>query len=270
MAIVKGLIQITGGISGASFYTMAGSEKVIMRTKGGPTKKQITKGANFEILRKNQVEWGACVQFARGVRHAVDGVYRLADYNLSPTWTGMGKNIIKMDKESELGKRKLLITEYKEALEGFNFNKKFPFNTVLRALPVVELNREQMEAVVKFSRINTEFDLLNVQKLPYFRLILVLGTVSNILYQPENFNKYNPSNTAKHGSSVSKTTDWLSCNDIIQNLQICVQYNAVSLTHINEEITVLLSIGIEFGMVGLGGSIHEVKKAGCAKILCVG
>jgi hypothetical protein len=35
MAIVKNFLQITGSIKGVSFYTSVGSDKVIMRTKGG-------------------------------------------------------------------------------------------------------------------------------------------------------------------------------------------------------------------------------------------
>jgi len=35
MAIVKGAFQLTGSIRGVSFYTVRGSDKVIMRTKGG-------------------------------------------------------------------------------------------------------------------------------------------------------------------------------------------------------------------------------------------
>lgn len=270
MAIVKGFLQMTGSIRGVSFYTMTGSDQVIMRTKGGPRKNRIAKGAEFEKLRKHQDEWGGCVQFARGVRRAVDEVYRLADYNLSPPWTGMGKNLIKMDKVSEVGQRQLRISEYKEALEGFNFNKKYPFNTILRTLPVVELDCKRMQAIVKFPRINTDFDLLNIQRLPYFRLILVLGTVSDMLYSPDRLNKYNPTNERLHGMSVSTTTEWFSSNDIIPTQILNVRFSENMLTLVTDELTVLLSIGIEFGMVGLGGSINEVKRAGCAKILSVG
>ena len=39
MAIVKNFLQITGSIKGVSFYTRVGSDKVIMRTKGGIARK---------------------------------------------------------------------------------------------------------------------------------------------------------------------------------------------------------------------------------------
>ena len=48
MAIVKGFLQMTGSI-GMSFYTRVGSDKVIMRTKGGPNKYML----KMEVIMKN-------------------------------------------------------------------------------------------------------------------------------------------------------------------------------------------------------------------------
>ncbi|MEI8084680.1 MAG: hypothetical protein WCG93_00560 [Paludibacter sp.] len=38
MAIIKGFLQMTGSIKGVSFYSVRGSDKVIMRTKGVPAR----------------------------------------------------------------------------------------------------------------------------------------------------------------------------------------------------------------------------------------
>ena len=57
MAIVKGFMQITGSIQGVSFYTRRGSDKVIMRTKGGATKDQIAHSPKFEKMRMQQKEF---------------------------------------------------------------------------------------------------------------------------------------------------------------------------------------------------------------------
>ena len=59
MAIVKGFLQMTGSIKGMSFYTRVGSDKVIMRTKGGPSKYTVKNGKNYETLRQHQLEWQA-------------------------------------------------------------------------------------------------------------------------------------------------------------------------------------------------------------------
>src|ERR1035437_4613010 len=107
MAIVKGPIQMTGSIAGVSFYTRRGSDKVIMRTKGGVSKEKMAKAPQYESLRKNQQEWGGCTKFGSLTRYAFGGLHRLADYNLTSVLNGMGKNLMKLDTQSELGKRRL-------------------------------------------------------------------------------------------------------------------------------------------------------------------
>jgi hypothetical protein len=269
MAIVKGIFQATGSIKGVSFYSPVGSDKVIMRTKGGATKERIAKGKEFEKLRHHQAEWGGCVQFARGVRGAVGELYRLADFNLSPVWTGMGKKLIKLDTISPIGERKLQLTVYKQALNDFNFNRNYPLASILRVMPTVEVDRQALKATVVFPRINTESHLVNFQRLPYFRLIACLGTVSDMHYKPVMQTNYDALNPELQGFSVSKMSNWLSTNDIIDEQTFIMQFDDHFIPMITDDITLVVSVGMEFGNVAFGGSIVEVKRAGCARILKV-
>lgn len=270
MAIVKGIFQVTGGIKGMSFYTRAGSDKVIMRTKGGPTKRRMEVGPEFEKLRKHQGEWGACVQFARALKTAVGDTYKLSDFNLSPAWTGLGKRLMGLDTTKKVGERSLNFSAFKQALIGYNFNKNYPLNSVLRVMPVCEINRETLKATVKFPRINTENDLYNIQKLPYFRLVVTIGCVSDIQYNTQNlFFNFEAMNETLHGVSKSIATDWFSADNILDEQTLAVELNEELQSKITENINVLLSIGLEYGKVGFAGQITEVKHAGCAKIAMV-
>jgi hypothetical protein len=270
MAIVKGALQVTGSIKGVTFYTRKGSDQVIMRTKAGPSKQRIAKGSEFEKLRTHQKEWGACVQFAAAVRKAVGQVYRLADFNVSPVWTGMGKNLMKLDKINIIGERRLYLTSYRQALEGFNLNKNFPLNSVLRVLPAVELNRELLQATVTFPRINTETDILNIQHLPYFRLIVSLGCISDLAHNPQNlFFNFEPMVDLLQGISVSELTCWYPSENVLKEQSIQLQLNEELREFLSENVSIIVSIGIEFGRVGFGGEIVEVKNAGCSKIVVV-
>jgi hypothetical protein len=268
MAIVKGFLQMTGSIKGVSFYTVAGSDKVIMRTKGGASKNRIRKGAEFAKLRLHQVEWSGCVQFSQSMRDAVGETYRLADYNLYSKWNGMGKQLMKMDTENKTGSRRLSISEYKLELDGFNFNLSYPFTTIFRALPSVELNRETLSATVSVPRINTAVDIQNIQRLPYFRLIISLGMVSDMMYNPEGITrKYKPAMDELNGCCRSTISDWYSTNDVIAPHVLSIQYDESFPPLLTGDITVLLSMGIEFGNVGFAGMIMPVNHAGCGKIL---
>lgn len=269
MAIVKGIFQATGSIKGISFYSIAGSDKVIMRTKGGPSKARMATGKEFEKLRKHQTEWAACVLFARAVRGAVGDLYRMSDFNLSPVWTGMGKSLLKLDTVGEVGKRALLLSTYKQALEGFNFNRNHPYSSILRVSHVYEMNRATLQATVTFPRINTAMDLVNLQHLPYFRLVVSLGTVSNIVFAPVALSNYTPTNDQLQGYSVSAASMWFSTNDRLPEQVMQVAFEERFQHLLTEDITLLLSIGVEFGNVGFGGEIVEVKRAGYAKIVAV-
>jgi hypothetical protein len=271
MAIVKGALQVTGSIKGVSFYSRVGSDKVIMRTKGGPTKQRIAKGQEFEKLRTHQQEWGGCVKFARAVRYAVGEMYRLGDFNLSPVWTGIGKNLMKLDQIGKVGERRLFLTNYRQALESFNMNRNYPLNSVLRVLPTINMVRENLNVRVTFPRINTGTDIMNIQRLPYFRLLICMGCVSDLQYNPQNlFDNYEPMVEVLHGVSSNAISDWFSADNVLNEQTLIVQLNEELKEFMTENVSLLVSIGIEFGKVGFGGEIVEVKHAGCGKIVMVG
>ena len=268
MAIVKNFLQITGSIKGVSFYTKVGSDKVIMRTKGGASKETIQNGPRFEKLRKHQVEWQGCVRFAQTMRDAIGETYRLSDFNLTPVWTGMGRQIVKLDTVSAVGQRFLRFSQCRQEMEGYNLNKTYPIASILQVSPLAELNRETLSSTVSLPRINTSSDLQNIQRLPYFRLIVCLGMVSDMMYDQDGIvNKYQPINAVLNGVKQSVLSDWHSTNDILPAHVLSVQIDEYAIPLLTDDVTVLLSMGIEFGNVGFGGVIEPVKHAGCGKIL---
>ncbi|MDP4239764.1 MAG: hypothetical protein Q8904_09895 [Bacteroidota bacterium] len=268
MTIVKGFMQMTGSIQGVSFYTVKGSDKVIMRTKGGATKKQIAKSPRFENTRKQNMEFGGCSKFGSKARRAFGGLQRIADYNINPVLNGMGKNLMKLDTVSEIGRRNLKLSQNKEILEGFNFNRTYPFNTVVRISPQVELDRELLQATVTVPRINTDVDLLNIQKLPYFRLLVAIGTVSDMAYQ-EAKNQYKPLVPDLHGASNTTTGEWQKTQSIVPEQSLTVQLNDDLVAELTDDVTVLLSLAVEFGNIGMTDEPVEVKYAGCGRVLAV-
>ncbi len=269
MAIVKGTIVMTGGFGNASFYTVRGSDKVIVRTKGGASKQKIKTSPKFEGLRKQQKEWGACAKYGSVARYAMGGLHRLADYNITPVLNGMGKNLMKLDTVSEVGMRYLRLSVYPQALEGFNLNRNYPFNTVLRVSPHVNLNRETLTATVVFPRINTAIDLLNVQKLPFFRLIISIGIVSDFQYNRAH-NEYEPIVPLVHGITDTSTGAWHSTQTILAEHSMTAAFGEMELADMTDEATILVCLGVEFGNVGFTGEPVEVKYAGSAKVVAVG
>jgi len=268
MAIVKGVLQLSGSVRGVSFYTVQGSDQVIMRTKGGATKEKIAKAPQFEGLRKQQKEWSGCTKFGSIVRYTFGGLHRLADYNLTPVLNGIAKNIQKCDLTGVIGQRSILLSQCKEMLSGFNFNRNYPFNTVLRVSPTWQIDREALQATVSIPRIQAETDVMNIQRLPYFRLITALGTVSDMQYDAQ-LNDYKPIVTELHGVSATLTGEWHSAQSIVAEHQLIVQIDPTLTALLTDSVSVVLSMGIEFGTSGFTDEIVAVKHAGCGKTLAV-
>ena len=259
---------MTGGLKTASFYTVHCSDRVIMRTKGGASKEKIANSPKFAGMRKQQKEFGGCSKFELATRVAFGGLQRLADYNLSPVLNGLGKSIQKLDTDSEVGKRRIQLSKCKQVLDGFNFNRNYPFNTIVRVSPSFKIDRANLKATVTIPRINTDVDLLNIQRLPYFRLITSLGTVSDLRYNA-SLNAYEYVVDELRGIFVTHTGEWNSAQTILPEHSLTVQMDDCFAKLLTDEVSVVLCLAVEFGKVGFNSETVEVKYAGCGKVLCV-
>ncbi len=268
MAIVKGPLQMTGSVSNISFYTRRGSDQVIMRSKGGINADKIKRQPQFEGFRIQQKEWSGVTKLASAVRLSLGGLHRIADYNITSKLNSLANKMQKGDTSADKGKRPVRLSQYKAALDGFNFNRNYPFNSVVRLPLVAVVDREKLHARVEVPRIHTDIDLLNVQKLPFFRLIVSLGTVSDMLFD-EKTGDYLPEVAGLHGASSVTTTDWFSAKSIVLAQEITVALSEVQISMLTDSVSVLLSIAVEFGEVSFMSTPVEVKYAGCGKVLRV-
>lgn len=57
MATLEGGIEFTGSVGMLSAYRMKGSDKIILRKKGGPKKKQVLTSQKFKRTRENMAEF---------------------------------------------------------------------------------------------------------------------------------------------------------------------------------------------------------------------
>lgn len=265
MARVKGIIQVTGSLKGVSIYTMRGSDEVIMRTKGGPSKNTIKTRESCKPLRDNGREWGGCTKAASGIRRALGEMTRLADYNLSGALNAVCKKIQSTDVEGEKGQRPILVHANRKYLTDFQFNKKYPFNQVIRVQPAWEIDRQQQSAVVHIPDFDPEQHLTQPNKLPLMRWVINLGITTDVRMD-EPGKTYFVENEVLLGFHREVHTAWTPVKrpQAAQTLQTSIEDIAEYLTG-NE--TFVLSIGLEFGTIGMDGEGEAVKYSGCGKIL---
>ncbi len=180
MAISKGINKITGSLQGMSIYTMRGDDKIYVRSKGGANKSTIQNSPKFAKVRLNNKEWLGCTLLASNIRSAITPLNRLEDYAVSGALNALAKQIQLEDLAGEHGVRGLFLSQHKEMLAGFNVSRKQVLETVLRVPMNYTVDRSMVSARVSIQSINTELHLVNYRNLPFFRIIISLGSVSDM------------------------------------------------------------------------------------------
>lgn len=92
MAFLHGKGGFTGSLGNLSAYQPKGSDKIILRTKGGATKKQIKTHPHFARVRSNNEEFGSCSKMAARLRSELHPFVNMVDYNLQAAFSALNKN----------------------------------------------------------------------------------------------------------------------------------------------------------------------------------
>ena len=255
------------------FRQTQGHDQVIIRTKGGPNKYQIKTKPQFEQVRHNNFEWKGCTRMGRQIRSSFQVMNPLEDYPVSGALNAICKQIQKMNTENEHGKRAMFFSKHKEMLLGFSFSRKQVLESVLRVPIESTIDRASGKAQITIPAINTDLYLYNFQKLPYYRIKACLSGVSDMHFYDYEYNLA-PFNyfDKERGIFVS---EWLPASGTKPTMQINLNYplegeNTTAEGQLNDDITLILTLGIEFGKIGYGNITESVKYAGTGKILKVG
>lgn len=174
--------------------------------------------------------------------------------------------IQKMDTKSVWGRRDVYLSRHGYLLEGFNLEMGIIFDAILKQPIEYTINRAEQSAVVIVPQIVPGLGLSVPENFPLFRLIAVLGIVPDMKYS-EKFGKYEPLNPSTQLLRQYINTKWFS-TDIPtpeQMLELRISPNA----GMTENDSLLLSIGIEFGIPLSKAITKTVKDKGAATILAL-
>ena len=265
MARVKGIIQVTGALKGISMYTMRGSEEVIMRTKGGPSKYTIKTRDSCKGLRDSGKEWGGCTKAASAMRLALEPLMRLADYNAMGGLNALCKKIQCMDTTNEKGTRNVLMRENCGMIADFNFNKINLFDSVIRLRPTWQIDRQRVQATVNIPEFIPSEHLVAPNKLPFMRWVVVFGVSSNVRFDAHS-KSYKLDNELLLSNRLEEHSDWFPVKRAMPAQSILVDMESL-VPYLTETDALVLGMGVEFGTVGADGQGEAVKYAGCAKVL---
>lgn len=101
-------IQFTGRVGNLSAYRMRGVDKIIVRKKGGASKRRIKNDPGFARTRENNVEFSGRAQGVRWIMRALEPLRRVADYNLCGPINKMMMHVQHQDDVNNRGKRSIL------------------------------------------------------------------------------------------------------------------------------------------------------------------
>ena len=173
---------MSGTIGNISYYTRKGSDKLYARKKGGPDKNMIANNPKFDLVRRNNKEFGGCSKMSKEIRQTFVMLAHTADYNLAPTLCTVAKNIQKADMEGALGERSISLSAYRQYLVGFSFNLNNRFDSILRIPLDCEIDRSTQRAIVKIPAFACSMALYIPGKQTIFSLCITLGVASDFKF----------------------------------------------------------------------------------------
>lgn len=119
-------IQFTGSLGNVSAYRMKGSDKIVLRTKGGPSRSQVASGKQFEVTRRNNSEFSRRAKGSAIVLRAMEPLRPLADHRISAALNALLKQIQVLDTTSAFGERDIFLRANRDCLKDFHSIAKIP------------------------------------------------------------------------------------------------------------------------------------------------
>lgn len=262
MAKLTGNIGFIGSIGNMSAYKMKGVDQIILRGKGGANKSRIKQHPNFELVRRNNAEFGACSRAGTSIRNAIYPLRQLADFNISGHLNAIAKIILKKDPVNDLGQRAIRFSAHHQLLDGFSLNRELLFNTVIRHPVSCSIFRDTGTANIELPGLLPGTNFYPPYEHSLYRFTIALGEVPDWVYIKDG---YKPEHSIAHGVAYMQT-EWSSTKQV--NTVQSIDLQLANFKGLKDGSSLVVSIGIEFGRPLSNTIVEPVKHAGCAVILC--
>jgi hypothetical protein len=260
MALLDGAIQFTGSLQNLSFYKMRGTNKIVVRKKGGPSRKKVKHSPGFANTRRNNNEFGGRASAVRHIKDILSPLLFLADYNITGPLNALLKPIQEMDRESEWGKRHIIISREPRLLEGFTINRRYLFESIVRTPVSCQIQKEKGLVSIDIPALIPGINFMVPGNYNWYRFTAVAGPVPDLFFTGT---RYKTEGNQWYGPEITQTA-WLPVNTPSAAGQLVIQtpetkYNSCS---------TLVALGIAFGTMQRN-DIEPVKYVGGAKVVAV-
>ncbi|WP_207512651.1 hypothetical protein [Longitalea luteola] len=264
--------SFTGTVSNISVYKVRGSDKPVVRMKGGPTKRQIETRASFATTRKNNKEFGGRARIAGQVLEALRPLKYLGDFNLAGPLNSLFIPIQALDTEHPHGERNVELSKAPGLLQGFNLNRRTPFETIVANQLDYTLSKETVKASITFPALMPGINFFPPGKYSWYRFIAVLATVEDMFYSNGEYQPEHGANREMNMYTIEET-DWMAVTPrsepfTMELNKLGTYYERAADRKQFNRHSLLLAAGIAFGNMPKG-QIQMVKYVGGAKILAM-
>src|SRR5690349_2015025 len=148
MALLESMLQFTGSMGNISAYRMRGVDKIVIRKKGGATRRQIQKSPRFAKTRLHNTEFSGRARGVHWTMAAIRPLKVVADHIISGPINGLMKYFQDLDQEREVGQRSIRFSKHASILEGFSFNKDTSLDILVTAPLNYTISRETGSATI--------------------------------------------------------------------------------------------------------------------------
>lgn len=263
MAKLEGGFYFTGTLGELTAYKMKGVDKIVLRHKGGASKRKIKTSPRFARTRENYSEFSGRSTAASLLRRAMGFAHTFSDHNLLNSLHPLMRRIQLLDETSSRGQRNICLHVAPHLLQGFSLNRHTQFDSVVRSSVQCSIDHETLSATVELPALVPKINFFPHRPYPMFQMLVVLGLMPGVYYRKTGFTA--PREFDPHHRK-EQSTEWQFAEKgcAAQTLQLQLPPAPPG------DFTLLVTVGICFGSIKEGGLVQQERYSGLAKVVGVG
>lgn len=247
MAKANGIVKLNGKVGDLVFRKNNGVQIVSRVPKFD--RERYEKGESYEVVRKNNKEFGACVKLSATVQKAMPllkgrGVYTQINNRLTKVLSLLRVG----DVGENGGRQRLALTEHPGLLAGFDWTTKWHVSSVLTHLIHVEHSKRRIKITTQNIVVDDVVSSLHKSlKDKYFRVKFVASLIPDLEYD-EKKGQYVPMNEGIGGKFYDADTDFAAVGDELKATELVIRLPNMDMSNCTVVLSAMVTFYSVYGM----------------------
>lgn len=265
MAFLGNGINFEGSLGDYSAYRMKGCDRIVIRLKGGTSKKRIKTDPRMVNQRRTMSEFGAASKAAADLVKMLVHRRGWSTFGVQGDLTARLMHLRRSDTQSEWGKRSILFSQNPSLLEGAPLSQGRAFDACITSPIAAALSRDTRAAQITIPELVPGFNLSLPEDRPQYRIVAELITVPDLIFNPKN-NRFEHHRSYSHFDRSGAETDWYASRTGSPATTLNLNQEALPP---DPHFGLILTIGIQLGVMHDSSSVELVNKVGAAKVIAM-